>query len=249
MGHLQELLIDREFFCFSPRPIDLLLPIGWARMSLRKRRHAVSKSIRIVSAIIGFIIISLACALGSGTTGSNTNQQPNVQPRAGTPLVATLPPIVSTFPPVASPPPATQAAISDPNGATSQPVAGSTSQPAESTTAPQPASTSTPKLPTATQTHVPPTSSPLAVKYEVVKISRLPDNQALLTIHVIATGGSGGYKYFNDNVLEPGDTFDVSGTCGAKFTHTLKVQASDGQLISLPYQVPGQCPTPTATPS
>jgi hypothetical protein len=206
----------------------------------------MSKSSRLASAVISLLIFSLACSLGSSPNGSNTNQQPGVQQPAGTPLsatqAATLPPIASTFPPIASPPPATQSAITSTIGATAQPT--------ESTAAPQVATTSAPKPPaaTATQTKVPATSSPLTVNYEVVKISRLADNQATLTLHVIATGGAGGYKYYNDNVLEPGDTFDVPGQCGHPFTHTIKVQAADGQFISLPYQVQGQCPAATATP-
>jgi hypothetical protein len=204
----------------------------------------MSISNRFVSAIISLLIFSLACSLGSSTNGSNTNQQPGVQQPAGTPVFATqsstLPPMASTFPPIASPPPATQSATTGANGATAQPTG--------STAAPQAATTSAPKPSTATKTKVPATSSPLTVKYEVVKVSRLPDNQAALTIHVIASGGAGGYKYYNDNVLKAGDTFDVPGQCGHPFNHTIKVQAADGQLVSLSYFVAGQCPTPTATP-
>jgi hypothetical protein len=40
------------------------------------------------------------------------------------------------------------------------------------------------------------TNAPLSINYEVLSTKRNPGNQAVLTLHVIATGGSGSYQYY-----------------------------------------------------
>jgi hypothetical protein len=89
------------------------------------------------------------------------------------------------------------------------------------------------------------TTTPLNVTYEVVEIKRISDIQATLVLKVIATGGSGRYRYYHDDILQPGATFNVAGTCGKPFVHTIKVTSGDGQTVALPYHVGGVCPTPT----
>ena len=89
------------------------------------------------------------------------------------------------------------------------------------------------------------TVAPLAVSYEVVEIKREEDDQATLTLKVIATGGGGGYRYYHDDIVQPGAVFKVPGRCGKPFVHTIKVTAANGQSVSLPYHVGGLCPTPT----
>ncbi len=147
-----------------------------------------------------------------------------------------------------------------------QPVATGTLPPVATTNAPTPTEiaptiepsppteTSTPTAtPTLTPSPRPPvstvrprqTAAPLNVSYEVVEIKRGLDDQAILVLKVIATGGSGGYRYYHDDIQQSGATFNIAGTCGKPFVHTIKVTSGDGQTVALPYLVPGVCPTPT----
>lgn len=110
-----------------------------------------------------------------------------------------------------------------------------------------PPRTSKPRPATATKRPV--STGPLTINYEAVGINRGPDSQSVLTLKVIATGGAGGYTYYNDDQKQAGATFDVPGSCGHPFVHTLKVTSADGQTATLPYFVGGQCPSPTPTPN
>jgi hypothetical protein len=89
------------------------------------------------------------------------------------------------------------------------------------------------------------TAAPLNVTYEVIEVKRKSGEEATLVLKVIATGGSGGYRYYHDDIQQPSATFNIAGTCGKPFVHTIKVTSSDGQTIALPYHVNGVCPTPT----
>ncbi len=89
------------------------------------------------------------------------------------------------------------------------------------------------------------TAAPLSVTYEVVEIKRKPGDEATLILKVYATGGSGGYRYYHDDIPQPGATFSIDGICGKPFVHTIKVMSGDGQTVALPYHVGGVCPTPT----
>jgi hypothetical protein len=207
-----------------------------------------------IIASLGLLLINLACTLGAPPVQPQAQSTlPAIAPvqPAGTPLINTVKPANTPRSPTLQPPPGVAfPTIGGQPTLTATPTVSVTSAPptddsAATTSAPPPAKTAGP---TTTQTKIPATSSPLAFTYEVVKIIRNPNNQAVLTLHIIATGGAGGYKYYHDNAAQSGDTFDVPGTCGAKFTHTLKVQSTDGQTVAQPYQVAGICPTPTATP-
>ena len=61
----------------------------------------------------------------------------------------------------------------------------------------------------------------------------------------MAAGGSGGYRYYHDDIQQLSATFNIAGTCGKPFVHTIKVISGDGQMVALPYHVNGVCPTPT----
>ena len=89
------------------------------------------------------------------------------------------------------------------------------------------------------------TVAPLAVSYQVVEIKRAPGDVATLVLKVMTTGGSGPYRYYHDDILQASDTFNVAGTCGKPFVHTIKVISSDRQTVAVPYHVNGICPTPT----
>jgi hypothetical protein len=183
----------------------------------------MSKQSNMLIGIVILIVTGLACSFASSTTAT-----PQSLPEQNTP------PVAATFPPVASPPQATaEANTPEPAGDTATPTATMTSIP----NTPKPANT---KKPVASP-------EPLQARYERVGIRREPNNQAVLTLRVIATGGGGGYKYYNDNVQQPGDTFDVLGTCGAPLTHTIKVTSADGESVSIQYFEAGNCPTPTPT--
>jgi hypothetical protein len=89
------------------------------------------------------------------------------------------------------------------------------------------------------------TGTPLSVTYEVVEIKRKPGDEATLVLRVYAAGGSGGYRYYHDDIQQPNATFNIAGRCGKPFVHTIKVTSGDGQTVALPYHAGGVCPTPT----
>ncbi len=163
--------------------------------------------------------------------------------------------------PQTAPPAATSGSQAAPPTSTLAPAAptNTLAQPARTETAPaaepsQPTETATPSA-TPTQTPKPGlpaatarprnTATPLNVSYQVIEIKRNPDGGATLVLKVIATGGSGGYRYYHDDIQQPGATFNIAGTCGKPFVHTIKVISGDGQTVALPYHVNGVCPTPT----
>jgi len=177
--------------------------------------------------LVALLVIASACS-------SSNPQSPTAPPTA----TAGSPSTVST---------ATLAPAAPTNTATSAELAP-TAEP------PQPTETSTP---TATFTLTPKprvpagtvrprqTAAPLNVTYQVIEIKRTSDIQATLILKVIATGGSGGYRYYHDDIQQPSATFNIAGTCGKPFVHTIKVISGDGQTVALPYHVSGVCPTPT----
>jgi hypothetical protein len=89
------------------------------------------------------------------------------------------------------------------------------------------------------------TAAPLAVTYEAAEIKRRPGDEATLILKVYATGGSGGYRYYHDDIQQPGATFSIPGHCDKPFVHTIRVTSGDGQTVAMPYHVGGACPTPT----
>ena len=214
----------------------------------------MSKRLALMPGWILLIGVSIACALASSatdtpvppptgtTTPEPTNTQPVVATFGATPqvvnstLVITV--AVTDTPTPTGTAPLTNAATPTPTD-TSTPTPTATTGPTKTATKPKP-TTSVPK-PTAT-------NAPLSINYEVQNTKRNPGNQAVITLHVIATGGSGGYKYYNDDVLQPGATFEVPGTCGSPLTHTLKVTSADGQSVSKLYFEQANCPTSTPTP-
>jgi hypothetical protein len=161
----------------------------------------------------------------------------------------------------AAPPTATAGSPSTVSTATLAPAAPTnTTAPTEfapTAESPQPTETASPTV-TPTQTPKPrvsagtvrprQTAAPLNVTYQVIEIKRTSDIHATLVLKVIPTGGSGGYRYYHDDIQQPNATFNIAGTCGKPFVHTIKVTSGDGQTVALPYHVNGVCPTPTPTP-
>jgi hypothetical protein len=124
------------------------------------------------------------------------------------------------------------------------PTAGPPPTTETSTPSVTPTQTPKPRLPAATALPRN-TATPLEVSYQVIGIKSNPGDGATLVMKVIVSGGSGGYRYYHDDIQQPGATFNIAGTCGKPFVHTIKVTSGDGQTVAMPYHVAGVCPTPT----
>ncbi len=175
--------------------------------------------------------LSLAALLAIASACSAGNPQPQAAPPTATSGSPAVPPTMTLAPAAPTNTPAQPSPTAEPS---------------------QPTETSTPTV-TPTQTLRPPagtvrprqTAAPLNVTYEVVEIQRETDDQATLVLQVIVTGGSGGYRYYHDDIQQLSALFNIAGTCGKPFVHTIKVISGDGQMVALPYHVNGVCPTPT----
>lgn len=169
------------------------------------------------------------------TAAACSSNTVNTQPAPPTATSSSQP----SSPQLATPAPATTAAAQPALPSAESPIPTEPLTPTETvTTTPQlrlPAATLRPKG----------TAVPLTVSYESVEIRREPGDQATLILKVIATGGGGGYRYYHDDIQQPGATFNIAGICGKPFVHTIKVTSADGQSVALPYHVGGVCPTPT----
>jgi hypothetical protein len=195
----------------------------------------------LVLAVLLLTLTTLACSIGGPAAqtepiSATPTETPTAMPAPTEVQLATFPPITpSTEPPTLLP---------------AAPTAEQLTQQPSDTPTPTVTATLTRTLkPASSATRKPTVSAgPLTANYEVVEIKRLPNDDAALVLRVIATGGGGGYRYYNDNIQQAGATFEVPGKCGKPFVHTIKVTSADGQSVSLQYFVGGQCPTPTATP-
>lgn len=183
----------------------------------------MSRRLSLSIGLVMLIVASMACSF-AGTAAEPTAVPPTTAPPSPPPI-NTLP-AVATFPPIAPPTVAGEVLPTDTTTPTATPTATET---------PQPSTGATAKPPVAS-------SGPLSVRYEVVKIKRNPDDQAIMTLRVIATGGGGGYRYFHDNIKQAGATFDVLGRCGKPFVHTIKVTSASGESVAVPYFEAGTCP-------
>jgi hypothetical protein len=180
-------------------------------------------------AMAALIATSVACSVGGPA--------PQVSPPTATVSSQAVP--TNTLPPIAP---------------TNLPVHPTATESAPTSEPPQPTETST-LTATPTQTPRPrgtvatarpkQTATPLNVNYEVVEIKRKSGEEATLVLKIYASGGSGGYHYYHDDIPQSGATFNIAGTCGKPFVHTIKVTSGDGQTLAVPYHVSGVCPTPT----
>ncbi len=172
--------------------------------------------------ILLLIAVSIACALGSPS--------PQAAPptaTAGVQPSATLPPVSAPHTPLAPT-----------DAPTDLPLSTDTSTPTATAT-----QTPKPRLLVTVRPRV--TAAPLTISYDVVEIKREEGEQATLMLKVSATGGGGNYRYYHDDIAQPGALFKVAGICGKPFVHTIKVSAANGETVALPYHVGGLCPTPT----
>ena len=204
----------------------------------------MSRRFTLVFALSCLIVTGLACSL-AGPEAAPAPVQPAATPTTAAPATtqpAAVPPTkVQIEVPTAMPTVAGEVLPTD--TATASPTPTSTATATATATA-----TQKPKPATATPTKKPANTGPLTMRYEFVTIKRNPGDQAVLTIKVIATGGGGGYVYYHDNQKQTGATFDVLGTCGKPFVHSIRVTSADGQSVAESYFKAGDCPPPTATP-
>jgi hypothetical protein len=180
---------------------------------------------------IWLIGLFLVVALAACSSGGPTPQAAPPTATAGVAPTATLPPLSPTQTPLAPTDPPTESPTETPLPA----------DPATPTATATP--TPRPRLSGTVRPRV--TAAPLAVSYDVVEIKRDQGEQAILMLKVNAMGGGGGYRYYHDDIVQPGALFKVAGMCGKPFVHTIKVSAANGETVSLPYHVAGLCPTPT----
>lgn len=181
--------------------------------------------------LAAFVLIAIAAACSPG--GPSPQTVPPAATAGSQPVPTnTLPPAAPTNTPAQLAPTEIAPTVEPPQPTgTSAPTATLTSTPRRRATA----ATARPRN----------TATPLTVTYEVVEVKRKSGDEATLILKVYATGGSGGYRYYHDDVLQPGATFNIAGTCGKPFVHTIKVASGDGQTVAVPYHVSGVCPTPT----
>ena len=176
------------------------------------------------------LVIASACSPG--------NPQPQTAPPATAGGSQSAPP-TSTLAPAAPTNTPGQLAPTE-TAPTAEPLQNSET----STPSVTPTQTPKPRLPAATALPRN-TATPLNVSYQVIEIKSNPGDGATLVLKVIVSGGSGGYRYYHDDIQQPGATFNIAGTCGKPFVHTIKVISGDGQTVALPYHIGGVCPTAT----
>ncbi len=204
----------------------------------------MSRRFTLVFSLGWFVFTLLACSIGAPenvpadvSTASPATTAPPVEPTAPPPTKVQIE-VPTAIPTIAGEVLPTDTATLPPTvTTTSTPTATSTKRPVASTSKP----------PAVTVTKKPGTVEPLSVHYEY-SVKRNPGDQAVLTLKVIATGGGGGYAYYNDDQKQAGATFDVAGSCGKPFVHTLKVTSASGQVYTEGYFIGGLCPSPTPTP-
>jgi len=184
--------------------------------------------------IVVLFVLAAACSSG--------NPQPPAAPPTATAGPQAIPP-TNTLSSVAPTDASTQ---SVPTKVAPTEVAPTVEPPQPTATTKPPATlTRTPKPRLAVTVSPHNTITPLNVTYEVAEIKRLPGDVATLVLKVYATGGSGGYRYYHDDIQQTNSTYNIAGICGKPFVHTIKVTSGDGQTIAVPYHVNGICPTPT----
>ena len=204
----------------------------------------MSRRFTMLLALGGLLLTTLACSL-AGPEAAPPPVESAPSPTVGAPTVAAPAAQPSAVPP-------TQVQVEIPTAVPT--VAGEVlpTDTATSTTTPTSTATATatpkPQQVTATPTKKPASAGPLTVEYQAVEIKRNPNNQAVMTLKVTARGGGGGYVYYHDDQKQAGATFDVLGSCGRPFVHTIKVTSADGQTATAQYFIAGDCPTPTPTP-
>jgi len=196
---------------------------------------------------------SSACNLGSG----GEDEEPLVIPPTDTRPVPTVD-APETLPANIAPSTSTPVAAKGGTENDSEPVeaptlANTTTPTATPTSTPEPISTIAPS-PTLGIT---PTDKPIVsqgpLEFTYTLSWRFKDalaQEAILTVSIIATGGSGVYTYrVDEETYQEGPIFEIPGHSCRPSIHTLWVFSSDGQSSSSPtFFSEAPCPTPTPTP-
>ena len=193
-----------------------------------------------------WLIVTLAC---NAPTGSDPLPESPATSTA-TPALAATVTISSTAVPTDSPEfsPATLPAIEIATLEPATPALLPTFTPiAQPTLAPTPAVVGTPTPTTPPRpANTPTPSGPLDFSYSISwRLSASNPFMAIASVTIQATGGSGVYTYYHDDIRRDGLTFEYNWAACQGNPGSLRVDSSDGQTVRKNYFESAPCPTPT----
>jgi hypothetical protein len=202
--------------------------------------------------LMAAILIGTALACNMPTTEKSTQETPAVTPAVDQPGAPTSTPAQATLASPQTVPASISTSDAQNENSGSEPTFTPIRQPTLAATltpsaTPSRRPTSTPR-PGVTSTPVK-TGGPLDFSYNIQW--RFKDAAALVSIATVtinATGGSGVYAYFRDDLQVDGPVFEYEwASCHAN-PGSLRVDSSDGQSKRVDYFQNPPCPTPTPTP-
>jgi LysM repeat protein len=95
----------------------------------------------------------------------------------------------------------------------------------------------------ATPTPAPASGGPLSFTWERIAV-RYEGHDYISTLHVVATGGQPPYTYYQDGLVQPGDTFDVAWRRGRNKPGSVGVADSTGTYVKQDYWLKDPCDYP-----
>lgn len=193
---------------------------------------------RLLLTIIGLLgLAALACNAVNVGVSATLPPPPAARTRDAAPPTDVPPTATATVPLAERTPLPTftpRVATRDPN-ATPTPTPDATASPTPTVTI---GATATP---TPTETAV--SSGPLTLSYSLNwSLVRDEPGNALGTMTLFAGGGSGGYRYYHDDLLQSGPSFTFRwATCRNK-PGSVRVDSADGQSVRINYFEAAPCP-------
>jgi hypothetical protein len=196
-----------------------------------------------------WLLVSLACNAPVGqepavepppTPSLTVTAVPSTPPADPSEAPATIPILLTAIMP--EEPEATPALLP-----TFTPIAGPTlaATPTATTASAAPTSPATPR-PGSSPTTPPAASGPLDFSYNISwQLTAGNPFVAVARVTIQATGGSGVYTYYHDDILQSGPTFEYNWAACRGNPGSLKVDSSDGQSVRKNYFENPPCPTPT----
>jgi len=191
-----------------------------------------------------WLLVSLACNAPVG-------RQPTVEPPPTPGLTVTAVPIAPPADPSVAPatiPILTTAIVPEEPEATPAllptftPIAGPTL--AATPTATTASATTSPATPRPASS--PTSAGPLDFSYSISwQLTASNPFMAVARVTIQATGGSGVYTYYHDDILQSGATFQYNWAACQGNPGSLRVDSSDGQSVRKNYFETPPCPTPT----
>jgi hypothetical protein len=126
-----------------------------------------------------------------------------------------------------------------------QPTLAATKEPTNTATA-----AAQPATPRPTNTPTPASRGPLDFSYSIAwRLTAENPFMAVARVTIQATGGSGVYTYFHDDIQRSGPTFEYNWAACQGNPGSFRVDSSDGQSVRKSYFETAPCPTPTPSPS